>query len=306
QISHIKNKQNIHVIESTDETLLLGNDWFQRAQVRIHFDEQRLFLKHDGKRIEVPISSNGTKKLEVPEERDQPGRRASEAEGYYTEEAVEEPMDLFYNSWEESTSPALYLTNVEEMPTKDDDETKITVERWIEQFLQNDNLDKEDKEKAASFFKQERTLFASDIRELGETNHRSGCTHWNADALSRINGTEDDIVEIYMAIVESGEEELVTEKDEKQNDKEQTNLPNFEQHLALEILDRQKAIYTIEFHGFNLIATEPKQLLVLRDWVITGAKQELIRREYLLDTSIDLGYTKPLDLQEIEKDKNAN
>ncbi|CAG8776934.1 16256_t:CDS:1 [Cetraspora pellucida] len=120
-----------------NETLLLGNDWFQRAQARIHFDEQRLFLKHDAKKIEVSISSNGMKKLEVPEEKDQTGSDSGEefgeytyedeelveAEGYYMEGAIEEPDDLFHNPWEESTSPVLYLMNVEEMPTKDDNKT---------------------------------------------------------------------------------------------------------------------------------------------------------------------------------------
>lgn len=51
------------VIESADETLLLGNDWFHRAQARIHFDEQRLLLKHEDRRIEVPISNSGEKKI---------------------------------------------------------------------------------------------------------------------------------------------------------------------------------------------------------------------------------------------------
>ncbi|CAG8710982.1 24509_t:CDS:2, partial [Cetraspora pellucida] len=233
---------------------------------------------HDGKRIEVPISSDSTKKLEVPEEKDQTGSDSRDEFGEYTYEDEE---------LVEAEGPVLYLTNVEEMPTKDDDETEVTVEEQIEQFLQNDNLDKEDKEKAVSFFKQKRTLFASDIRELGETNV---ITHGIETA----------------AIVESSEEELVTEKDEKQDDKEQTNLTNFEQHLALKIMDLQKAIYTVEFHGFNLITTKPKQLLVLRDWVITGANQELVKWEYLHDTGIDLGYTEPLNLQKINKDKNAN
>ncbi|CAG8635507.1 9734_t:CDS:2 [Cetraspora pellucida] len=95
---------------------------------------------------------------------------------------------------------------------------------------------------------------------------------------------EDDVIKIYMAIVESSEKELATEKNEKQDDKEQTNLSNFKQHLLLEVLERRKVIYTIEVHRFNLIASEPRQLLVLRDWVITEAKQKLVRREHLYDT----------------------
>ncbi|CAG8719179.1 4460_t:CDS:1, partial [Cetraspora pellucida] len=48
------------------------------------------------------------------------------------------------------------------------------------------------------------------------------------------------------------------------------------------------------------------QLLTLRDWIITGVNQELARRKYLRDNDIDLGYTELLNLQEIEKEKNAN
>ncbi|CAG8771602.1 14568_t:CDS:2, partial [Cetraspora pellucida] len=293
---------------------------------------------HDGKRIEVPISSNGTKKLEVPEERDQPGSDSGdefgeytyedeelvEAEGYYTEEAIDEIEELFYNPWEGSTSPALYLTNVEEMPTREDEEPELTVEGRIEQFLQNETLNTEDKSKAAAFFRRERTLFASDIQELGETNvitHRieTGIAKPIKQKAYRAAPSEHEFIERelkemekrglirkYMAIKESGKEELVTENVEEQANEKQPNLPKFEEHLALEVLDRRKAIYTIEFHGFNLIASEPRQLLVLRDWVITGAEQELIRREYLRNTGIDLGYTEPLNLQEIKKEKNAN
>ncbi|KAF0369744.1 hypothetical protein F8M41_013412 [Gigaspora margarita] len=77
-------------------------------------------------------------------------------------------------------------------------------------------------------------------------------------------------------------------------------------HLALEVFDQRKAIYRVNFQGFNLIASEPKHLLTLKEWVVSGAKQELIRREYLRDTGIDLGYTQPLNLQAIEAERAAN
>ncbi|CAG8511208.1 20333_t:CDS:2 [Cetraspora pellucida] len=57
---------------------------------------------------------------------------------------------------------------------------------------------------------------------------KSGHTHWNADALSQINRTGDDIVEIYIAIEES-KEELVMETIEEQASEMQPNLPKFEQ-----------------------------------------------------------------------------
>ncbi|CAG8761919.1 35699_t:CDS:1, partial [Racocetra persica] len=80
---------------------------------------------------------------------------------------------------------------------------------------------------------------------------------------------------------------------------------NFE-HLALELLDRRKAIYLMKYYRFNLVALKSKKLLKLRDWITAGAKQELIRRGYLRDTGIDLGYMEPLNIQAIEAKRAAN
>ncbi|CAG8551394.1 13795_t:CDS:2, partial [Cetraspora pellucida] len=156
----------------------------KEIQVLQKIQESQLFLKHNGRRIKVHISNNRTKKLEVPEKKDEPGSDSRDefgkyiyedeelvkAEEYFTEEAIKEPIDLFYNPSEELTSLALYLTNIEEMLIKNNDETEIIVERQIEQFLQNDTLNKEDKEKAASFFEQKRDLFTSDMQELEKMN----------------------------------------------------------------------------------------------------------------------------------------
>ncbi|CAG8518727.1 3657_t:CDS:2, partial [Cetraspora pellucida] len=137
--------------------------------------------------------------------------------------------------------------------------------------------------------------------------HRSGRTYWNVDALSRINRTEDDVMEAYMLgrKYRSNLEYLGPSK-LYGNTYQTYSHPTHSEHLALEIVNRRKAIYTIEFHRFNLIATEPRQLLTLQDWIITDANQELARRKYLRDNGIDLEYTEPLNLQEIKKEKNAN
>ncbi|CAG8776202.1 103_t:CDS:2, partial [Racocetra persica] len=37
---------------------------------------------------------------------------------------------------------------------------------------------------------------------LGNKVHRLGSTHWNVDVLSRVNGTEDEIAEVYMVVGE--------------------------------------------------------------------------------------------------------
>ncbi|CAG8801559.1 30569_t:CDS:1 [Racocetra persica] len=44
----------------------------------------------------------------------------------------------------------------------------------------------------------------------------------------------------------------------------------------------------------------------MRDWITAGAKQELIRRRYLCDIGIDLGYMELLNIQAIEAERAAN
>ncbi|CAG8697065.1 2782_t:CDS:2, partial [Cetraspora pellucida] len=48
----------LQVLESPEETLLLGTDWFQKVNARIHFDEQKLYLKY--------LDNQGREKEEKP------------------------------------------------------------------------------------------------------------------------------------------------------------------------------------------------------------------------------------------------
>ncbi|CAG8629998.1 186_t:CDS:2 [Gigaspora rosea] len=47
------------IIKSSIETLLLETNWFLKAHARLHFDEWRLYLKHQDRTVEVPISHTG-------------------------------------------------------------------------------------------------------------------------------------------------------------------------------------------------------------------------------------------------------
>ncbi|CAG8788515.1 18510_t:CDS:2 [Racocetra persica] len=90
------------------------------------------------------------------------------SKGYYTEETSEEDNGLFYNPWEEVISPAIYLTNIEEVPTKEDTEANPTIEKQIEKFLQNDALDKEEKERQKHFFRKKETYLPIICRVSGK------------------------------------------------------------------------------------------------------------------------------------------
>ncbi|CAG8702638.1 5751_t:CDS:1, partial [Gigaspora rosea] len=45
-----------------------------------------------------------------------------EKEGYLSIEVSEEELDLYDNLWKDETSPDIYLTLVEELPTLDEEE----------------------------------------------------------------------------------------------------------------------------------------------------------------------------------------
>lgn len=169
------------VIESRDETLLLGTDWFQRANARIHFDEQKLYLKYQGQSAEVPISHNDATFLQTPEgtdvsdedpdtcdEFEYESEELEEKEGYYTEERSDE--ELYENPWENMQSPAIYMTTLEEIPTRDEDRDEQRND--VEAPKQNIDirLTKEEQEEATTFFEKEKDLFARDITELTQTD----------------------------------------------------------------------------------------------------------------------------------------
>ncbi|CAG8694641.1 hypothetical protein C2G38_2164171 [Gigaspora rosea] len=71
------------------------------------------------------------------------------------------------------------------------------------------------------------------------------------------------------------------------------------EHYALEVLNRVKTVYMTEHKGFCLIAHDPRNLLVLREWIIAGIRQELVRREYFWAIGVDLGYNELIDVNAV-------
>ncbi|CAG8639497.1 9108_t:CDS:2, partial [Dentiscutata heterogama] len=71
------------------------------------------------------------------------------------------------------------------------------------------------------------------------------------------------------------------------------------EHFALEVINRGKTIYLTEQFGYRLIAHDPRNLLTLKEWIVSGAQQELARREYLMATGIDLGSMESINVEAI-------
>ncbi|CAG8546429.1 3767_t:CDS:2 [Cetraspora pellucida] len=86
-------------VDAIDKTLLLGNNWFERAHAYIHFNEQKLILRYLRRVIKMPISNNGSKKLHQPDEQlIYEDEEIEETKGYFTEELIsEEDSELYSN-----------------------------------------------------------------------------------------------------------------------------------------------------------------------------------------------------------------
>ncbi|RIB29474.1 hypothetical protein C2G38_2155250 [Gigaspora rosea] len=127
----------LHVIDSLDDTLLLGTYWFQKTKARIHF---KLYLQYANKSTEILISNSGTEGINPHEEED------------------------FYKE-----NPALYLTNIEEVPTKKDKEDKDkekSIKELIKEIVNNEELTFQQQSKTKEFLLTEKNLFALSIENI--------------------------------------------------------------------------------------------------------------------------------------------
>jgi len=96
---------DLQVIESKDETLLLGTDWFTKARANLDFDNYTLKIRYLEKW--ATIYTTHVSGEPVPEEFEEftdedewiDEIEDDETETYYTEEGDLENVDPFYNSW---------------------------------------------------------------------------------------------------------------------------------------------------------------------------------------------------------------
>ncbi|CAG8612773.1 1322_t:CDS:2, partial [Acaulospora morrowiae] len=111
------------------------------------------------KAIEMLIFHHGTESL-LESESDQESaetdlfdefeyeeEKVDKRDGYYTSDVLSDE-ELYENPWKEMESPAIYLTNVEEIPTLEGEkEPELTSKKQIESLIEkNTELGEEDKE----------------------------------------------------------------------------------------------------------------------------------------------------------------
>ncbi|CAG8522358.1 5962_t:CDS:2, partial [Scutellospora calospora] len=220
----------VQVIESSDETLLLGTDWFQKVKARIHFDEQKLILKYQGRTIEVPISYTGNEALnqhnkennwdvesgDTFDEFTYEDEDLDEAEGYYTLESSEEEPDIYENPWKNEHQAGRIHNNAngfsrsqepkkekQELIEKDKQQTELA---WLINLAEYDEYDKYNNYRTESEDSNEEWI------ELGSTityNHETGWDWWDINEddylsetiLERITSLIQDLLEVRNAAV---------------------------------------------------------------------------------------------------------
>ncbi|CAG8763721.1 5250_t:CDS:1, partial [Ambispora leptoticha] len=105
-------------IESQEETLLLGTDWFNKSRAKLDFDKSTLHVRYLGKQATINAThvSNGVIEQDFDEFTDEEEwidelENDSEEihEAFYTDECISEEDELYYNPWTDQ-NPAVYLT----------------------------------------------------------------------------------------------------------------------------------------------------------------------------------------------------
>jgi len=127
-IGSIRMPITLQVIESPDENLLLGTDWFKRTKAVLNFDERKLRFKYLTKAISVPITYYDNSSYELDEDPDtsmdelidviEDLTNNDQSEDEYLDE-----RDIFYLHSEENTS------NENEEPF-DFNETELFANPW--------------------------------------------------------------------------------------------------------------------------------------------------------------------------------
>ncbi|CAG8688177.1 489_t:CDS:2, partial [Cetraspora pellucida] len=91
-----------------------------------------------------------------------------EIENYYTDKAKVD--EIILESYKNIDNPAIYLTNIEEIPTPDDHpHPESTLKNEIEQLIQTDTLNQEQKKEAILILKKYSRLFTTRLDQLEYT-----------------------------------------------------------------------------------------------------------------------------------------
>src|SRR3989337_1001910 len=92
----------LEVIESVNDTLLLGNDWSLDVNARIDFEYRELTIRYGGKRAAVEISVEGIRKKLIPQDYEELDDEIDEMlDNEYEEESDLDKRESFHANTED-------------------------------------------------------------------------------------------------------------------------------------------------------------------------------------------------------------
>ncbi|CAG8817581.1 42624_t:CDS:2, partial [Gigaspora margarita] len=124
------------VIESSEDLLLLGMDWFVKARACLHFAKKVMYLIYGNKTAKVPILTDSGSSIEI----------------------------------ENYQSPAIYLANIEELLTREIILENKSLEKGLNKSIDTTHLNMEEQKAALHLLYQKKDLFARDMNDLGQTS----------------------------------------------------------------------------------------------------------------------------------------
>jgi hypothetical protein len=152
----------LQVIESTEDTLLLGTDWFNKARATLNFDDQTLQIRYMGKVVVIPTNHVKGNEFILQDDEDDFNELIEELEKEeeYEQEDLEEVEANFSEATEgiQEENPACYLSTVEQAKELTD-EKEISV----------GPLNEEEKDQAKQLMNEYEEIFANNISEEGQT-----------------------------------------------------------------------------------------------------------------------------------------
>ncbi|GBC00311.1 hypothetical protein RclHR1_38090001 [Rhizophagus clarus] len=185
-LSHIIVQTPVHVLDSQDDVLILGNDWLRRVNAIVNWRAEKLSVHYKGRTVNVPLIFMVTKALINAESLEEEEEEEDDEE-YENEELVEAPLyylhtwdsdsdNLEYNSWMEMHSPDY---SEEEETSEDKNEGNPAV--FLAEVQEENNSSAVVKSNLGPLDHHQQTLFQSLMKEYEDICAKSqtkiGKTH---------------------------------------------------------------------------------------------------------------------------------
>ncbi|GBB98862.1 hypothetical protein RclHR1_33420002 [Rhizophagus clarus] len=184
-LSHIIVQMPVHVLDSQDDVLILGNDWLRRVNAIVNWRAEKLLIRYKGRTINVLLIFTVTKALINAESLGE--EKKEDDEEYENEELVEAPLyyldiwdsdsdDLEYNPWME-----MHSSDYSEEEEKSDDKNDGNSAVFLAEVQEENNSSTVVRSNLGSLDHHQQTLFQSLMKKYEDNCAKSqtkiGKTH---------------------------------------------------------------------------------------------------------------------------------